>query len=98
VKTGVQVEGSKPRSRKTKGSKARERAAFIGTRPLKVTMLLRGQIVDVKVVPAISTTTHVNYQVTITSAGMVLDWVLTRAEIERIGCTVARHTELQSSH
>jgi hypothetical protein len=98
MKTGGQVEGSKPRSRKTKGSKARERAQFIGTRPLKVTMLLRGQVVDVKVVPAVSTTTHVNYQVTITCAGEVLEWVLTRAEIERIGCTVARHTELESSH
>jgi len=98
VKTGGQVEGPKPRSRKTKGSKARERAPFIGTRPLKVTMQLRGQLVDVKVVPVVSTTTHVNYQITITRAGRVLDWVLTRAEIERIGCTVARHTELQSSH
>ena len=98
VKTGGQLEDSKLRSRKTKGSKARERAAFIGTRPLKVTMQLRGQPVDVKVVPVVSTTTHVNYQITITRAGRVLDWVLTRAEIERIGCTIARHTELQTSH
>jgi hypothetical protein len=98
LKTGGQVEGSKPRSRKTKGSKARERAPFIGTRPLKVTMQLRGQLVDVKVVPVISTTTHVNYQITITRGGTVLDWALTRAEIERIGCTIARHTELQTSH
>jgi len=97
VKTGGQVEGSKPPSGKTKGSKARVRP-YIGTRPLKVTMLLRGQLVDVKVVPLVSTTTHVNYQITITRARTVLDWVLTRAEIERIGCTIARHTELQTSH
>ena len=98
VKTGGQVEGSKPRSRKTKGSKARERARFIGTRPLTVTMQLRGQLVDVKVVPAVSTTTHVNYQITITRAGTVLHWVPTRDEIEQIGRTVAMHTELQFSH
>ena len=98
VKTGGQVEGSKPRSRKTKGSKARERASFIGTRPLKVTMQLRGQLVDVKVVPAVNTATHVNYQITITRAGTVLHWMPTRAEIEQIGRTVAMHTELQSSH
>ena len=61
-------------------------------------MQLRGQLVDVKVVPAVSTTTHVNYQVTITRAGTVLHWVPTRAEIEQIGRTVAMHTELQSSH
>jgi hypothetical protein len=97
VKTGRQVEGSKPRSRKTKESKARERA-LIGTRPLKVTMQLRGQLVDVKVVPAVSTTTHVNYQITISRAGTVLHWVPTRDEIEQIGRTVAMHTELQSSH
>jgi hypothetical protein len=98
LKTGAQVEGSKPRSRKTKGSKVRERARFIGTRPLKVTMQLRGQLVDVKVVPAVSTTTHVNYQITITRAGTVLHWVPTRDEIEQIGRTVAMHTELQISH
>ena len=66
VKTSGSVQDPKPRRRKTK---TRARAPFIGTRPLKVTMHLRGQLVDVNVVPAVSTTTHVNYQITISRAG-----------------------------
>ena len=61
-------------------------------------MHLRGQLVDVNVVPAVSTTTHVNYQITISRAGKILDWVPTRAELEQIGRTVARHTVVNNSH
>jgi hypothetical protein len=95
VKTSGSVQDPKPRRRKTK---TRARAPFIGTRPLKVTMHLRGQLVDVNVVPAVSTTTHVNYQITISRAGKILDWVPTRAELEQIGRTVARHTVVNNSH
>jgi len=65
---------------------------------LKVAMYLRGELVDVKVVPAVSTTTHVNYQVTISRGRKVLDWVPTRAELEQIGRTVAKHTDIHNSH
>jgi hypothetical protein len=61
-------------------------------------MTLRGQVVDVEVVPAVGTTTHVNYNVTITREGKVLDWVPTRAELERIGCTAGMQTVLEKSH
>ena len=95
MKTSTNVQEPKPRRRKPK---TRARAPFIGTRPLKVTMHLRGQLVDVNVVPAVSTTTHVNYQITISRAGKILDWVPTRAELEQIGRTVARHTVVNNSH
>jgi hypothetical protein len=98
VKTGLQVEGSKPRRRKKKAAKARPRALFIGTRPRKVQMTLRGQVVDVEVIPVVGTTTHVNLQLTISRKGKVLHWVPTRAELERIGCTLGRHAELETSH
>ena len=61
-------------------------------------MTLRGQAVEVKVVPVVGTTTIVNYEVTISCEGKVLDWVPTRAELERIGYTAGMHTELQTSH
>jgi len=61
-------------------------------------MHLRGQMVAVKVVPAVSTTTHVNYQITITRGRKVLDWVPTRAEMEQIARAIAQDTELHNSH
>ena len=98
MKTGPRVEGSKPRRRKKKATKSRPRARFIGTRPLKFPMTLRGQVVDVEVLPAVGTTTHVNYEITISLGGKFLDWVPTRAELERIGRTAAMLTEQQTSH
>ena len=99
MKSGHHLEGSKPRRRKTTAAKARPRAgSFIGTRPRKFTMTLRGQVVVVEVVPAVGTTTHVNYHVTITRGRKVLDWVPTRAELERIGCAAGMRTELETSH
>jgi len=91
--------GSNPRRRKTTPAKARPRgASFIGTRPLKFQMMLRGQAVEVKVLPAIGTTTHINYEITISRGGKVLDWVPTRAELERIGRELAMQTERETSH
>jgi hypothetical protein len=98
MKTDARVEGLKRRLRKTKGAKRQRRVAFIGTRPLTFRMALRGLIVDVKVLPVVGTTTHVNYEVTISSRGKVLDWVPTRAELERIGRTAGKQTEQQTSH
>ena len=95
MKTSGDVQGSKPRRGRTK---VRARAPIIGTRPLQVSMHLRGQLVDVKVVPAVSTTTHVNYQITISCGGKVLDWVPNRAELEQIGRAVAKQTDIQNSH
>jgi hypothetical protein len=54
--------------------------------------------VDVEVRPAIGTTTHVNYAITISRGGKVLDWVPTRAELANIGRTAGMRTELQTSH
>src|SRR5215470_19689395 len=98
MKARQHVERSKPRRRTS--AKARPRgASFIGTRPLKFQMILRGQPVEVKVLPAIGTTTHVNYEITIISrGGKVLDWVPTRAELERIGRELGMHTERETSH
>jgi hypothetical protein len=98
VKTGHHVEGSKRRRRKTVAAKHRPRARFIGARPLKFSMILRRQVVDVEVVPVVSTATHVNFEVTISRAGKVLDWVPTRAEQAHIGHTIALLTEQQTSH
>lgn len=95
MKTSDDVQDSKPRRRKTK---TRARASIIGTRPLRVTVHLRGQLVDVEVVPAVSTTSHVNFQMTISRAGEVLNWVPTGAELEEIGRTVAKHAEIQNHH
>jgi hypothetical protein len=93
------VEGSKPRRRKTTPAKARPRgASFIGTRPVKFQMVLRGQTVEVKVLPAIGTTTHINYAITISRGGKLLDWVPTRAELERIGRELGMQTERETSH
>jgi len=54
--------------------------------------------VDVEVTPAVGTTTHVNVQVTIRHRGKILDWVLTRAELESIGRAAGMHTKQETSH
>jgi hypothetical protein len=89
---------SKPRRRKTTAAKRPPRAPFIGTRPLKFPITLRGQVVDVEVRPAVGTTTHVNYVITISRGGKVLDWVPSRAELANIGRTAGMRTEIQTSH
>ena len=99
VKTEQLVEGSKVRRRKKKkAAKGQPRAAFIGTRPLKFPVTLRGQQVEVEVVPIVNTKTHVNYEVTITCQGKRMDWVLTRAERAHIGRTAGMYSEPETSH
>ena len=98
MKTVHHDERAKPRRRKTTSAKRLPRAPFIGTRPLKFPMTLRGQVVDVEVRPAIGTTTHVNYAITISRGGKVLDWVPTRAELASIGRTAGMRTVQQTSH
>ena len=61
-------------------------------------MTLRGQAVDVEVIPAVGTTTHVNFEITIRQRGKVLDWVPTRAELESIGRIAGMHSEQETSH
>jgi hypothetical protein len=98
MKTGFHLESSKRRLKKPKAAKRKTRARFIGTRPLTFKMTLRGTVVDVKLIPVVSTTTHVNYEISISRGRKVLDWVPTRAELERIGRTAAMQTERQTSH
>jgi hypothetical protein len=101
VKTEQLVEGSKMRRRKKtkkKAAKGQPRAAFIGTRPMKFPVTLRGQQVDVAVVPVVNTKTHVNYEVTITFQGKTMDWVLTRAERALIGRAAGMYSEPETSH
>ena len=98
MKTSPRVESSSRRHKKPKAEKRKPRTRFIGTRPLSFTMTLRGRVVEVKVLPVVSTTTHVNYEVTISYGGKVLDWVPTRAELERIGCAAGMQTERQTRH
>jgi hypothetical protein len=93
VKTGR----SKPRRRNTSG-KNNPRAKFIGTRPRTFTMTLRGQAVDVEVIPTVGTTTHVNFEITISCGGTILDWVPTPVELERIGRAAGLHTKRETSH
>jgi hypothetical protein len=98
MKADQHVEGSKVRRKKKRAAKGQPRAAFIGTRPLRFPMDLRGRQVEVEVLPVISTTTHVNFEVTITSQGKALDWVLTRAERAQIGRVAGMHSEPETSH
>lgn len=98
MKTAPQVAGSKRRRKKTSAARRKPRAVFIGTRPRTLSMMLRGVLVDVEVIPAIGSTTHVNYEITISRAGKVLNWVPTRAELEQIGRTAAMNTEQETSH
>ena len=98
VKISEQLERAKQRRTKPRSAKRRPRAPFIGTRPLEFPMTLRGQLVDVEVLPAVGTTTHVNYEITIRYKGKVLDWIPTSAELERIGRAAGSLTEQQTSH
>jgi hypothetical protein len=98
VKTGRQVEGSKLRRRKSSAAKRQQRATFIGTRPRIFSMALRGEAVDVEVIPAVGTTTHVNFEITITRRGKILDWVLTGAELESIGRAAGMLARQETSH
>jgi len=97
VKTDQHV-GSKPQRRKRGTPKRKPRATFIGSRPLKFPMYLRGQEVEVEVLPVVNTTTHVNFEITITRQGKPLDWALTRAERAQIGRAAGQFTEPETSH
>ncbi len=98
ARTSHHVEGSKrQRKKKTKAARG-PRAPFIGSRPLKVQMTLRGEAVEVEVLPAVGSATHVNLQVTISRRGKALNWVPTPAELERIGQLIGKLTERQTSH
>jgi hypothetical protein len=61
-------------------------------------MTLRGLAVDVEVIPMVGTTTHVNFEMTISHRGRILDWVPTAAELEYIGRTLGMHTKQETSH
>jgi hypothetical protein len=98
VKNERQGRRSKLRGSKTAAVKDRPRATFIGTRPRIFTMTLRGQAVDVEVIPAVGTTTHVNFEITISQRGKILNWVPTRAELEAIGRVAGMHSEKETSH
>lgn len=92
------TEGSKPRRRNITPVERPRRTTIIGSRPLKFQMSLRGQTVDVEVVPVVTTTTHVNLEVIISRDGKTLDWVPTRKELKLIGCAAGSHAELHTSH
>jgi hypothetical protein len=98
VKTDQHVEGSKARRRKGRGRKGRQRVTFIGTRPTRFPMSLRGRQVEVEVLPVVNTTTHVNFEITVTCEGKTVDWVLTRAERAQIGLAAGQYTEPETSH
>jgi hypothetical protein len=98
VKTSRQVAGSKPRRKKSSAAKSKARATFIGTRPRILVMMLRGEAVEVEVIPAVGTTTHVNFEITITRRGKIMDWVLTRAELESIGRAAGMYAQQETSH
>ena len=97
MKTRRHTERSKPRRKKTSAPKGQPRATFIGTRPRTFTMTLRGQAVRVEVLPAVSTTTHVNFEITISRGRKILDWVPTRAELEAIGRAAGLNTTQETS-
>jgi hypothetical protein len=61
-------------------------------------MTLRGQPVEVEVIQAVGTTTHVNFEITITRRGKILDWALTRAELESIGRAAGVQATQETSH
>ena len=98
VKTDQHSARSKPRRRKGRVAKDRRRATFIGSRPLKFPMTLRGQQVEVEVLPVVNTVTHVNFEITITCQGKPLDWALTRAERAQIGRAAGQYAEPETSH
>jgi hypothetical protein len=98
MKSGRRVEVSKLRRKKPAAVKRQPRATFIGTRPRTFTLTLRGQVVEVEVVPAVGTSTHVNFEITISRRGKILDWVPDSAELERIGRAAGMHTKREVSH
>jgi hypothetical protein len=98
VKTGRQIEGSKRQRRKNSSAKNQSRATFIGTRPRIFTMTLRGEVVNVEVVPSIGTATQVNFAISIFQRGTILDWVLTPAELESIGRAAGMHAKQETSY
>jgi hypothetical protein len=98
VKASRQVTGSKPRRSKTAEAKGRRRTTFLGKRPRILTLTLRGQVVDVELVPVVGTTTHVNFEITFRRGRRILNWVPTRAELESIARAAAMHTEQETSH
>lgn len=61
-------------------------------------MTLRGRQIEVEVRPVVTTTTHLNFVVTITCQGKRLDWVPTRAERAQIGHAAGMHTVLETNH
>ena len=61
-------------------------------------MTLRGQQVEVEVLPVVSTISHVNFEVTIIREGKALEWVLTRTERAQIGREAGVHSEPETSH
>ena len=61
-------------------------------------MELRGRQVEVEVLPVVNTTTHVNFEITVTCEGKTLDWVLTRVERAQIGRAAGQFTEPETSH
>ena len=61
-------------------------------------MRLRGEAVDVEVIPAVGTMTHVNFAINITRQGKILDWRLTPAELECIGRAAGMHAKQETSH
>jgi len=98
MKTDEHVKGSKPRRKKPGARKRGPRATFIGSRPLKFPMILREQQVEVEVLPVVNTTTHVNFEITITCQGKTLEWALTRAERAQIGRAAGQYAEPETSH
>ena len=98
VKTGRQVASPKPRRSKTAEAKRPRRTTFLGKRPRILTLTLRGQVVDVELVPVVGTTTHVNFEITFRRRGRLLNWIPTRAELESIGRAAAMYTEQETSH
>ena len=97
MKTEHQVQGAKLPRRSTK-RKRRPTATFIGTRPLKFPMTLRRRRVEVEVRPVVTTTTHINFEITITCQGKTLDWVPTLAERAQIGRAAGMHSVLEMNH
>jgi hypothetical protein len=98
VKTGRQFAGPKRQRRKSAEAKSQSRSTFIGTRPRIFTMTLRGEAVEVEVMPAVGTVTHVNFAITISRRGKTLHWALTPAELESIGRAAGLHAKQETSH
>ena len=61
-------------------------------------MTLRRRQVEVQVRPVLTSTTHVNFEVTITCQGKRMHWVPSRAELAEIGRAAGMHAELETNH